>query len=307
MVDLNKIRAVRQKLTRFFKQAVKVFGTEEIVNDIMVYRDYANNPEVFDMMKTTLMEIGIFKIESLSDFRIFYPNEYTMDDFEDFGLVNSEGRFILRGLYVVPIKDINGDIVGLVGWNPQGGARKYVTATTVGYSRDNTFFNFDHAYKLAWEKFEGKTFMVEGIFDTLVMRALGLPCIGVQGLELSSIKSRMLARFSKVIAVPDNDNSGRSVNPYLNELTEKGSRFVWHVKTESVFIILPLGIKDCDDYFKYYDCREQLLACMNFKYMKRIREDDEEEVSMTKLIAELKRMKESEDQGVQLINDDYAY
>lgn len=254
--QIKRIQQVRSSLTEFYDKALEKFGEDHVITDLMAYRGYTNYA-----MYETLFEAGVFKIEDFYDLTTSFP-EYTLQQFKDWGLVNDKGNYILSNRYTTAIRDIEGTVIALVGWHPKGGARKYVTTPTLGFSRDTSFFNLDHAYKLAWSKFNGRVFMVEGIYDALALRSLGLPAIAVQGLELSNIKSIMLSRFSKVIAIPDNDNAGRSVNPYTNELTKKTKKSVWRIPIPHVFILLPDGVKDTDDLSMTENAYERLTSIL---------------------------------------------
>lgn len=222
---------------------------------------------MFDTLKT----IGMFKVDYLSELTLAFP-DITNEQLRQWGLVSEQDDYILGGRYVVPIRDIKGTVIALVGWHPMGGPRKYVTTPTLGFSRDTSFFNLD-CFAYAWEKWNGTVYLVEGIFDTIALRSLGLPAIGNQGLEMSPIKTQILSRFGKVIALPDNDTSGRSVNPLTNSFSGKPKKFVWVIENESVFVTLPTGVKDADDFVKYFDCYDDLISCQSAKYMKKLREE----------------------------------
>ncbi len=229
---IKTVKKVRQDLTWFFDKMCELYGADDVIYELMQARGYVAL-EMFE----TLKEVGVFKVDYLSDITLFLP-QITSEQFDQWGLLTESGDFILSGRYVLPIRSINGEVVALVGWHPKGGSRKYVTTPTLGYSRDATFFNLD-TYSYSWDKWKGVVYLVEGIFDTLALRSLGLPALGVQGLNLSSIKVQMLTRFSKVIVVPDNDRGGRSVNPYTNSSSGKSKKMIWKLINDSVFVLLP--------------------------------------------------------------------
>lgn len=266
MLDQQKVKQVRLGLTQFFDKACTIFGTDEVILELMSLRGYTSQA-MFD----TLKRFGVYKMEYLSDITLTMP-EYTNEHLNDFGLLTGSGNYLLTSRYVLPIRDIGGTVIALVGWHPQGGSRKYVTTPTMGFSRDVSFFNYD-SYKLSWEKFGGVTFMDEGIFDTIALSSLGLPCIGMMGLEMSNIKSQMLTRYTKTVAIPDNDTAGKSVSPYTNAVSGKGKKFEWTIPTESVWVSLPRGVKDPDDFVRDFDCYDDLISCIDAKYVKKLKED----------------------------------
>lgn len=264
--QLQRVKKVRTELTTFFNKVSKIYSTDAIILELMTHRKY-NSQSMFDTLKT----IGIFKVDYLSEITLVVP-DVTNEQLKAWGLVSEQGDYILSGRYVVPIRDIAGNVIALVGWHPKGGSRKYVTTPTFGFSRDASFFNLD-CYQYAWEKWNGTVYVVEGIFDTISLRSLGFPALGNQGLEMSSIKTQILSRFGKVVAIPDNDRSGKSVNPLTNEFSGKSSKFVWTIENESVFVTLPTGVKDVDDFIKEFDAYDDLLSCQGYKYMKKLKEE----------------------------------
>ena len=112
----------------------------------------------------------------------------------------------------------------------------------------------------------GLVYLVEGIFDTLSLRSLGFPVLGNMGLDMSLMKTEILSRFGKVIAIPDNDNAGRGTNPYLSGISGKGKKMAWTIKNENVIVKLPKGVKVSDDFIKGFYCFEDLLRCQKAKF-----------------------------------------
>lgn len=265
--QVKLVKQVRKDLTSFFEKVCKVYSTDAVILELMAHRKYYNQA-MFD----TLKSIGVFKVDYLSELTLIVP-DVTNEQLKQFGLVSENGDYILSGRYVVPIKDIAGNVIALVGWHPKGGSRKYVTTPTVGFSRDASFFNLD-CYSQAWEKWNGTVYLVEGIFDTLSLRSLGFAALGNQGLEMSPIKTQILSRFGKVVAIPDNDRSGKSVNPLTNKISGKGSKFAWSIENDSVFVTLPQGVKDVDDFVKEFDCYDDLISCQTSRYMKKLKEEE---------------------------------
>lgn len=267
---VEKVKRVRQGLTDFFDKVSRIYSTDEVIFDLMLVRGYQSR-----RMYETLKEVGVFRVDDLTELTLAVP-EVTQDQLSEWGLLTSKGDYLLRGRYVLPIRDIQGQVIALVGWDPQGGTRKYVTTPTLGFSRDVSFFNLD-CYRLAWEKWNGVVYLVEGIFDTLALRSLGFAAIGNQGLEMSLLKTYMLTRFSKVIAIPDNDNSGRSVNPYLNRFSGKSSKFVWRIENDHVFVQLPDGVKDVDELLKSFDAYDDLVSCQSARFIKKLKDEDSDQ------------------------------
>lgn len=269
---VQEVKRVRKELTEFFNKMVSLYGTNELIHELMMHRKYTR-PEMFEALKN----LGVFKVDHLSDITLFV--DVTDKQFKEWGLVTEAGNYLLSGLYVVPIKDIQGDVIALVGWNPLGGNRKYITTATIGFSRDASFFNFD-SFKLAHEKWGGVTYLVEGIFDTVALMSLGLPALGAMGVELSALKIQMLNRYKKVVSIPDRDATGYGVNPLTNHFSGKAKRIQWKIETDHVFVLLPVPeidddeevrVKDIDDYVNNFDCYDELVECQNKKFMTKLK------------------------------------
>lgn len=254
---------IRKELTLFYEKVCSKLSTDTVIYSLMSLRNYTTVE-----MYNTLKEVGVTHISYISDMLLFA--DATETQLKEWGLLDSHGNYLLSGRYVVPIRDIEGYICALVGWDPAGGNRKYVTTPTLGFSRDTTFFNIECATEKKYNS-DGTVYLVEGIFDTLSLRSLGLFSLGNMGLELSSIKSEILTRWGKVVAIPDNDKSGKKVNPIINSEEDKSKE--WKIHNDNVFIILPKGVKDTDDFIRDYDCLEDLLGCKSASIIKRLKED----------------------------------
>lgn len=263
--QLKKLVKVREELTEFFNRVSKVFSTEEVIRDLMVKRKY-NREEMYN----TLKEVGLFKCDYISELRMVDHN-VTDEQLKLWGIMTESGDYILSGRYVVPIRDINNKVTALVGWYPD--QRKYITTPTFGFSKDAQFFNIE-CYKDCIENHNGIVYLVEGIFDTLALRSQGLSAIGNMGLEMSIIKTQILNRYRKVIAIHDNDNAGRKTSPFTNKGVGKNAKFIWKIETEHVFVDLPNGVKDVDDFIVLYECKEDLEGCADKSLLVKLKDDD---------------------------------
>ena len=272
----DKVLFVREGLTDIVEKLSSVFSTDEVINEVMAMRRY-NYSAYADEMRKTLKDVGVFKVDSLSSIEFVAGNKGE-DFYKLAGLTDKNGNFLLSGRYIIPIRDIVGRVTALTGWYPD--VKKYVTTPTYGFSKDGQFFNIE-CYKDSIEgnyphykdeetgdilESKGMVYLVEGIFDTLSLRSLGFPALGNMGLDMSYLKSEILTRFGKVIAIPDNDNAGKGTNPYLNRLSGKDSNLVWDIQNEHVIVILPKGVKDSDDFIKGFYCMEDLLLCQKAKH-----------------------------------------
>lgn len=282
--SVDKVLEIRNGLTDLVDKLIAVFSTDEVISEVMIRRKYNASPYA-ESIEQTLKEVGIFKLDYLSEISYIVP-DITLEQLKLYGMTDRNNEYLLRGRYVVPIRDIAGKVTALVGWFPD--VKKYVTTPTYGFSKDGQFFNIDcfsKSFNGDYPKYKdeesgeileskGLVYLVEGIFDTLALRSLGFPALGNMGLEMSLMKSEILTRFGKVIAIPDNDKAGMATNKYLNRISGKGKNFEWPIKNDCVIVQLPRGVKDSDDFIKGYYCFEDLLRCQKAKYKINLNEED---------------------------------
>lgn len=259
-VSSAKILEVRKEFTDFVDKISGYWCNDTVLTELMTRRNYDTQE-----MYNTLKDVGLFKCDSLTELTYFVPK--STETLQKWGIITSNGDYILKGRYTVPIRDIAGNVTALVGWFPDN--RKYITTPTYGFCRDAQFFNIE-CYADCMDNHDGVVYLVEGIFDTLSLRSLGFSALGNMGLEMSPFKTQILRRFNKVIAIPDNDNAGRSANPFCTRLSK---RKPWDIENDSVFVTLPQGVKDIDDFIKYYDCFEDLDSCKNARMFKKLKEE----------------------------------
>lgn len=233
------------------------FG-ESDYKDLASLRGYFDDNQV-NLLKT--MNLGLCNIdESLLPESELLP---------DLGLVSKKENVILNGRYIIPVEDVAGNLCSLIGYYPD--FKKYITLPTPYFSKECQFFNFKQAYELSWREYNGFVILVEGIFDCLSLRSIGLPCIATMGASVSVIKGELLKVFRKVLAIPDDDTTGRKA---LNRYSKKG----WKVPYNTTFLKFSGGMceigsellhcKDMDNFVSWYDAndvREILLSFYDSK------------------------------------------
>lgn len=175
---------------------------------------------------------------------------------KDLGLLTKNDEFLLNGRYIVPIRDIADNLVALVGYIPDYQPKKYITTSSPYFSKGALLFNFRQAYELSWKKYNGLVFLVEGIFDTLSMRSIDLPCMGAMGASLETEKGELLKLFRHVIAIPDDDKAGKRA-------LSRHDKYGWKVPSNTTMINLhggtvdfdgtELHVKDMDNFVSWYD------------------------------------------------------
>lgn len=172
----------------------------------------------------------------------------------ELGLVSDKDNFLLNGRYIVPIYDHGGNLCALVGYYPD--QKRYVTTPSPFFSKECLFFNFAQAYELSWREYNGFVILVEGIFDCLSLRSVGLPAIATMGSSVSEIKGEYLKLFRKVLGIPDDDRTGRRA-------FSRFDKNYWHVPYGSTMLRFiggeveigdeKLHCKDMDNFVTWFD------------------------------------------------------
>lgn len=234
-MNKEQILDTRIKLTEFITQLQKTYYKPEDIEELLELRHYKGTPYE-DKYRKLFNELKIFKmpIEMLSK---LFLTKYTLQEQKEMGLENVR---MLEGRFMIPIRDLVGNIVTVTSWSATSNV-KYITLPTLGFSKRLQYFN-EECLDL-----ERPVYVVEGVFDVLTLRMLGKQVLGAIGLDLSLVKEEKLKKYKKVICITDNDTQGHKTNPYI-EKNEKN----WKIPVENLFIGLPDGIKDADDLCKSY-------------------------------------------------------
>ena len=233
---------------------IKSLFDDKYADELCAIRGYVDDPQK-NLIKE--LQIGTCQIDDVSELGDILTSK-------DLGFVSQKDNFILGGRYIIPVDDVSGNIVSLIGYFPDH--KKYITLPTPFFSKECMFFNFRQAYELSWREYNGFVILVEGIFDCLSLRSIGLPAIATMGADVSAIKGELLKLFKKVLAIPDDDKVGRRV---LNRYDKRG----WKVPYNTTFLKFHGGTyevggdrlhcKDMDNFVSWYeadDVREILLS-----------------------------------------------
>jgi len=155
-----------------------------------------------DEQRNLLTEMEIYQSRGVSGL-----TEKERELFTEMGLFSENGFYLLEDRFIIPVYSASGRLITLIGW--YNDFKKYITIPTPYFSKNVDWFNLDNALELSFSAYDGLVFVVEGIFDTLSLRAIGLPAIGTMGADVSRSKGELLKIFKKVVAIPDNDRTGK--------------------------------------------------------------------------------------------------
>lgn len=213
---------------------------DSIVKDVCEYRQYYGSEERW---RKLFSETGILFVSSETcDY-----SKLKAHKFKDMALFSDKGYFLLDERYILPVRDMLGNIVALVGWYPD--SKKYITTPSKFFVKDCLFFGMEQLRKTGTGK---NYFLVEGIFDSLNLRTLGFNAVAQMGINSSKVKSVLYGLFRKIVAVPDNDTQGRKVlKGDLWGLPVNASYLKWTGGFELDGEIVP--IKDIDRLCSLYD------------------------------------------------------
>ena len=159
-------------------------------------------------------EVRKIPLEELESSEIFYvgnPAEILIPEYieqvDSYGLISPTNRMpIFHDRYVIPIKNADGNILNLVGYNAEKNER-YVYGTAKYYLRRHTPYgleNLPYAYE------QGFAIYTEGITDAIRLRSLGFRnSFANCGTHDSKIIEQQMNRCKYgVIVIPDRDKPG---------------------------------------------------------------------------------------------------
>lgn len=164
-----------------------------------------------------------------------------------------DGRFLLSGRFIFPVRDMLGNVVALIGWFPD--EKKYITTPSKLFSKSCLYYGLEQFANTGINK---NVLIVEGIFDSLSVRSLGITCYAEMGIDTSRYKVAMYSLFRRILAVPDNDKEGRTV-----VLSDS-----WKLPLNGGYMTWSGNIKDIDLLVNSYeeeDIRAEILNAINSK------------------------------------------
>lgn len=194
--------------------------------------------------------IGYSGSEKDSFYKIALSKGWDIDTLDKLGLINKVNEniydtFINR--IVIPIENLQGDVVGFTGriFNGEDNTAKYLnTKETDIFKKGSLLFNYHNAKNYIREK--KCVIVVEGNMDAIKMSAKGFKnTIALQGVALLKDQVDYLKRLKvPVILMLDNDNAGL-------EATIKNGNVLISNEIETKVVRLS-GAKDPDEYLEKF-------------------------------------------------------
>lgn len=191
-----------------------------------------------------LAEVRQFSPKTLEAQQVFYvPKSGAslmvpkyIEDLKSFGVLSAQNKPVFYNRWLFPIKNIYGQVVGLVGYSPKAKER-YLFGRSLYYDRHNTLFGLEN---ISLAQGLGYALITEGITDAIRLRDIGYANAFAQcGTRSSSVIDEQINRRVAygVICFPDRDDSGQKA--------VKG----WNFKNRIVLWTDPVS-KDVDEMCK---------------------------------------------------------
>lgn len=194
-------------------------------------------------------------VDYLLDLGCFFVHnrQYLIDSFglECVGSHNDfydqDGVCKFLGTLMIPIRDVNGDVVGFNSFNPFAKLKeqegdfsdiKYNISSKKVFNR-NRFPLIPNGYKKMFE--EGYVVIMDGTFDALTLGSLGINTFCNLGTVFSEYCSFILSFVNKRFLAMDNDRAGLTLHKSINK-TLKCYRL-----TQNKFKDIDSYVEDCGD------------------------------------------------------------
>lgn len=193
-----------------------------------------------------LHELGVFYVGDMVE--MLHPN--FIDVVKELGVISETNNMpIFNDRYVIPIKDVSGNIINFVGYTWKSDVR-YVYGTGKYYERAEDFFGaeeFSTAMEMGW------AVVVEGITDKIALNNAGIKnAFAMCGTARSDEKMWTLSLLDYgVIFIHDRDKAGDETRNH------------WVVPRYAKIDICG-NVKDIDEYLNGPETEEERLECKNW-------------------------------------------
>ena len=229
--------------------AMKFYHNNMFTEDGLTARKYLETRGItMDIIKE--FNLGVTSGGKDTFCKIAKRNGMEVEKLEKLGLVNKINESIYDTFInriIIPIKNLQGDVVGFTGriFNGEDNTAKYLnTKETEVFKKGNMLFNYHNAKNYIRDK--SCVLVVEGNMDAIKMSAKGFKnVVALMGVALSSYQADVLKRLRvPVILMLDNDSAGL-------EATVKNGKILEDNEIETKVIRLS-GAKDPDEYIEKF-------------------------------------------------------
>ena len=192
-----------------------------------------------------LDRLGVFYIGKEAEMLLPDSNgKIDIEKYRKFGIISpTNNRPIYSDRFIIPLYDLNGYIMALVGYSLTS-KQRYI------YSNTEYFFRNDILYNLqVYEKCikDGYVIVTEGITDCIRLLNMGFKNVmSTAGAHRSLWMMQMLDNIENVIFIPDRDRAGDGTKEY----------WITHNYTR---LLIPFYCKDLDEFAVRGDKEELIL------------------------------------------------
>lgn len=188
---------------------------------------------------------------------VFVPNNdyirhYLGADADAYGAGLYDGAYCQWALFMLlPIMDLVGDVVGLVGWDAQNknkeitegqlGLPMYKVSSKLVFPKEKYFLSDVDLLRQQFDK--RAIFIVDGVFDSVALNYRGIPAISLLGSMVSKEVLYFLRWYKHVYTIQDNDAAGNQLYWRLKKALPRVCR-VFQNKTKDVEELLRTDGKD---------------------------------------------------------------
>lgn len=201
------------ELQQLAEASYTIEDTRQDLNDLVKYfqsLDYWR-----DAIEEAYVRERKLKFETAVAHDVFFVKEDTpIIDLEERFRVDSLGfvkynRIVQEGRLVYPVKDVRGNVMGLVGWDPFV-QPKYLDSKNFGYkAKSTTLFGMERLPEYYTSK--QSVFLLEGSVDCMYLRENEFQALSSLGSYLNKYAIEILRRFGdRLFVIPDMDEAGNS-------------------------------------------------------------------------------------------------
>ena len=247
--DNSEVVSKNKEDYKVYDYAMKYYHNNIFTEDGTKARKYLEDRGITtDIIKE--FNLGLAGSGKDTFYKIASHNNMSVDILDKLGLINKINESIYDTFInriVIPIKNLQGDVVGFTGriFNGEDNTAKYLnTKETEIFKKGNMLFNYHNAKNYIRDK--NCVIVVEGNMDAIKMSAKGFKnVIALMGVALSSYQVDVLKRLRvPVVLMLDNDNAGL-------EATVKNGEILEHAGIDTKVIRLS-GAKDPDEYIEKF-------------------------------------------------------
>lgn len=179
---------------------------------------------VQNIRKVTDPSIGQLQVDYLKNLGAFYvpTNNYMKEYFgpditnREYGIYNITFRCNLLERLAIPIRFMNGRVVGFIGysskptdWPADKSWIKYLYPSSDVLRKERYFFIEPQEYRKALA--DDYICIVDGLFDKMILQALGVNAVSLCGSALTVWHRYYLSFIKHKIVIGDNDQAGRKL------------------------------------------------------------------------------------------------